>query len=442
MSQDTPENPAPSSNRFRWLVVLFILACFAAAGLWFVRDPAVQEQATEQAEGVRQALSESASSTPPTTPPVAKQPQTEPSQTIEQTTPQPEAEPQNVTAEQNPAFDNTSEQALATSDAESTQEITEPLQETAIEETTTAEQVAGQTAPEQAVATTPPTDGASQRGRMGQHEPPAETEGRQDDTVVKVAFIEDLALWLVEGYVPASNNSEATLLRTVQSANQRYGIDMHGLAWIGEDLAQGRANTIRYIYTEGMLNALYTLYVPRFMEYMQAALDHYSPNGVMLTTAQKRQFYKSYATYFLGFSTLLHTLGNLEDFPKQMNSLKDASQGAINANRLYMDRLFALDKAREEENEDEIERLTEPVDAAAKLYRDAIIAREKSRDRFIESVRVSPATSLLDAETIFFVASWLDRRYQNTSPETAKKATLEAATVIANLAARFNHAME
>lgn len=106
--------------------------------------------------------------------------------------------------------------------------------------------------------------GASVRGPVARPEAgPPEDAGRKDDSVVQVAFINDLAAWLKQGYAA---NSSGLLTVNLQEANLRYGVGMRGLAWIGEDLPAGRSAALAHVYTRDMLYSLYNLYIDRFMD--------------------------------------------------------------------------------------------------------------------------------------------------------------------------------
>ena len=81
--------------------------------------------------------------------------------------------------------------------------------------------------------------GAEVRGPVAPGEQVPPDAGRKDDQVVRIAFIDDLASWLVSHYVPAATPGRSgRLSASLQGANLRYGMGMTGLAWIGDDLPQ------------------------------------------------------------------------------------------------------------------------------------------------------------------------------------------------------------
>ena len=82
--------------------------------------------------------------------------------------------------------------------------------------------------------------GAEVRGPIAPGEQIPPDAGRKDDQVVRIAFIDDLASWLVSHYVPAATPGRGgRLSASLQGANLRYGMGMTGLAWIGDDLPAG-----------------------------------------------------------------------------------------------------------------------------------------------------------------------------------------------------------
>ena len=57
---------------------------------------------------------------------------------------------------------------------------------------------------------------------------------------------------------------------------------MTGLAWIGDDLPAGRTAALNHLFTPGMLDAIYRLYVDRFMEAVNRSAATPLPRGEAL----------------------------------------------------------------------------------------------------------------------------------------------------------------
>lgn len=285
----------------------------------------------------------------------------------------------------------------------------------------------------------PQEGGASERGALtpeDQTVPP--DAGRKDDAVVRTDFIDDLASWMVNGYTPVAQGHPGQMTASLQSANLRYGMGMKGLAWIGEDLTAGRAAALDYIYTPAMLDALYRLYINRFMESVNKTLDAPNAGEKALSRTQKTDFYTSYARRFRSLSGALQGVAALPDFTRQMDELKQAAQRVVDANAQYSELVFASDEAREQGNTARAETLRQRMDSASHTYRQAVIDREKSREAFAQLVRKNPTARDIDSESILYIASWVERRVRKAPDKM--EATFQAATLFLNLAQQFEAA--
>lgn len=83
---------------------------------------------------------------------------------------------------------------------------------------------------------------------------------------------------------------------------------MTGLAWIGDDLPAGRTAALNHLFTPGMLDAIYRLYVDRFMEAVNRSAATPLPSGEALSPAQRSEFFKLYARQFRGVGRALRRL--------------------------------------------------------------------------------------------------------------------------------------
>ena len=174
--------------------------------------------------------------------------------------------------------------------------------------------------------------GAEVRGPVAPGEQVPPDAGRKDDQVVRIAFIDDLASWLVSHYVPAATPGRSgRLSASLQGANLRYGMGMTGLAWIGDDLPAGRTAALNHLFTPGMLDAIYRLYVDRFMEAVNRSAATPLPSGEALSPAQRSEFFKLYARQFRGVAGALQALASMPDFNRQMENLSAAAQRVVDA---------------------------------------------------------------------------------------------------------------
>lgn len=120
-----------------------------------------------------------------------------------------------------------------------------------------------------------PADANATAGAPGVNATSPDGAFAQDDAVVRFAFAEDMANWLVENYYPKGTHMEARtsgwVAPSLKSTNMRYGVNMTGLSWSGDDISAGRASVLDYAFTPAMLEALQRLYADRFMAAMATA---------------------------------------------------------------------------------------------------------------------------------------------------------------------------
>lgn len=281
--------------------------------------------------------------------------------------------------------------------------------------------------------------GASERGRLSDTSSIPPDAGRRDDAVVRVAFIDDLARWLVEGYTPAKRAGRAGAVDVnLQAANLRYGLGMKGLAWIGQDIAAGRTAALEHFFTPSMLDAIYKMYIDRFMDTLTQVASEPRPDGITLTPEQQREMYRLYSRRFRGMSGALQGVAALPDFPEQMEKMKAASQEVVNARARYSDLVLTQAAVRAGGDNARIGEAQEQVQAASHAYRQAVREREQIRATLAGGIRKNQAARLLDDDTLLYVASWVERRV--TGAPDKMDAVLQGATLFLELARRFEAA--
>ena len=254
--------------------------------------------------------------------------------------------------------------------------------------------------------------GAEVRGPVAPGEQVPPDAGRKDDQVVRIAFIDDLASWLVSHYVPAATPGRSgRLSASLQGANLRYGMGMTGLAWIGDDLPAGRTAALNHLFTPGMLDAIYRLYVDRFM---------------------------LYARRFRGVAGALQALASMPDFNRQMENLSAAAQRVVDTNAQYSELTFAADEARSNGELTRYSTLRQQMAAKGQQYQQAVIAREQAKSAFVQALKRTPEARYLDDDALLFIASWIDRRTHN-NPEKLTAAG-QAANLFRDLAGHFDAA--
>lgn len=260
--------------------------------------------------------------------------------------------------------------------------------------------------------------------------------GRKDDPVVRVAFIDDLANWLISHYVPSTTPGRGgRLSSSLQGANLRYGVGMTGLAWLGDDLPAGRAAALDHLFTPGMMDAIYRLYIDRFMEAVNRSAAAPLPTGTTLTPAQRIDCMKLYARQFKGIAGALQAIATLPDFNGQVEHLKAAAQAVVDTNAHYSELTFAADEARANGDQARYSTLRQQMSAGGQQYQQAVIAREQVRNAFVQRLKQTQDARLLDDSSLLYIASWIERRAHNNPNKL--KAAGQAAALFRNLAEHF-----
>ncbi len=281
--------------------------------------------------------------------------------------------------------------------------------------------------------------GAEVRGPVDSGTQPPSDAGRKDDQVVRIAFIDDLADWMVSHYVPAATPGRGgRLSSSLQGANLRYGVGMTGLAWIGDDLPAGRAAALEHLFTPGMMEAIYKLYIDRFMEAVNRSVSAPHEKGTVLTPAQRSECLRLYARQFQGIAGALQALASMPDFNIQMAKLKNAAQAVVDANAQYSELTFASDEARTNGELTRYATLRQQMAAKGQQYQRAVIAREKARTAFVQLLKQTPEARQLDDGTLLYTAAWIERRAHDNPNKLA--AAGQAANLFRDLAGQFEAA--
>lgn len=166
---------------------------------------------------------------------------------------------------------------------------------------------------------------------------------------------------------------------------------MTGLAWIGDDLPAGRTAALNHLFTPGMLDAIYRLYVrPLHGSREPAAAATPLPSGEALSPAQRSEFFKLYARQFRGVAGALQALASMPDFNRQMENLSAAAQRVVDTNAQYSELTFAADEARSNGELTRYSTLRQQMAAKGQQYQQAVIAREQAKKRFRAGPQADP----------------------------------------------------
>ncbi len=258
----------------------------------------------------------------------------------------------------------------------------------------------------------------------------------QEDNMVPLPFVEDVAQWMVEHYAPDKGVSF-----NVSAINLRYGQQMYALMPAeGDargDVYSARTALLRYAFNPSMLTALYDLYAERFVQNlgMAAAVP---AKGKALTPAQASDMYATYAQVMAALGGVFDGIGNLPDFGERMTHVETLSQESLNVHSQLTDAVFDLDTAREEGNETAQRAAQLRIDGLNATYQRILADRQTAREDLVNAIYgADELAKTVDQDTVLFVAEWLDRR-ESASGESS----LAVARILRDMAGRLQKASE
>lgn len=263
-----------------------------------------------------------------------------------------------------------------------------------------------------------------------------------EDAVVRAAFTDDLAPWLVSLYFPKGTHPEArksgVVLADISRINQRYGTKMTGLSWTGDSLDEGRASVLEYMFGPVMIDSLYALYADRFMNGIGTAAAAPRADGKFLTDAQKEEMYSLYANQMRNYSSALDGIVRMNGLGRSVDAWQLTTDKALEANADFTAKLFAYESARDAGKSAEAAEARKQMDASGKAYQQAIIMRERARESLAESLRSSANARRLDESSLIYLATWVKRRL-DADPQN-KESLKSISVALKDLATRFDAA--
>jgi hypothetical protein len=267
--------------------------------------------------------------------------------------------------------------------------------------------------------------------------PPGVMPQQREDSVIRPAFVRDLARWLVMRYKPARHGGKGQINVSLQAANTRYGMNLRGMERRGRDPAGARAHILRYAFNPAMLEALYGVYADRLVdETARAALA--PEQGKALNEAQLDDLYTCCAALFSDLADATGGIAAMPDLTERLESINRANRQVAALYRLITEQVFALDEAREKKDEAAIPGLEARIETLNGRYRAALHGQGNARAALVSAVRNNDRTLLLDDDSILFLALWIQRRLntQANALDTARKAS----ALLADLSKRFERA--
>ena len=269
--------------------------------------------------------------------------------------------------------------------------------------------------------------------------PPGAAPQQREDSIIRPAFVRDLAQWLAARYKPAPRGAKGQVNISLQAVNMRYGMSMRGMERKSKDPAAARAQILRYAFNPAMLDALYGIYAERLVhETARAALA--PEQGKALNKAQLEDLYHAYAAFFADLAGVTGGIASMPDLAERIENINRANHQTLVLHRQLTENVFALDEAREAKNAADIRNIEARIDNLNQRYRAGMQNQSNARAALVAAVRNNSRgrSLLLDDDSLLFLALWINRRIHSQSDALA--AVGKASSLLTELSRRFEQA--
>ena len=279
---------------------------------------------------------------------------------------------------------------------------------------------------EEALAATSRMDGGdSASGSLSENA--AQPVKEVNDPVVTPHFVSELAAWLANSYKPAAKGDGlGKSAVTLRSANARFSLSP-ALRSAERDALKGRSAILRYVYSPGMLEALYRMYGPALL----AELEDAARSGRRsFDQGQTAAMFRLYSGKLASVASALEAASKL-DVPAMVKPIRQAAAQEEAASEAFAKAYAAHSEAREAGNREAMDRHSARMVQSIREASQADARKERVRQNVVHALKQNmTGTPLSDADLIF-LAEWLERR----------KASKEAVSASASICRRLSAEM-
>ena len=279
---------------------------------------------------------------------------------------------------------------------------------------------------EEALAATSRMDGGdSASGSLSENA--AQPVKEAHDPVVTPHFVSELAAWLANSYKPASNGDGlGKSAVTLRSANARFSLSP-ALRSAERDALKGRRAILRYVYSPGMLEALYRMYGPALLDELE---DAARSGRRSFDQGQTAAMFRLYSGKLASVASALEAASRL-DIPAMVKPIRQAAAQEEAASEAFAKAYAAHSEAREAGNREAMDRHSARMVQSIREASQADARKERVRQNVVHALKQNmTGTPLSDADLIF-LAEWLERR----------KASKEAVSASASICRRLSAEM-
>ena len=266
-------------------------------------------------------------------------------------------------------------------------------------------------------------DGDSVSGVLGTEAPSKDT--LKEDSVVTGDFVQDLASWMASQYRPSSREDRSGYSTvTLEKANSRYSSSPR-LRSVEKDIVSSRASILNYVYKPGMMEALYLLYAPRFMDALEDAARRPVRNRT-LENWQIADMFTVYGNQFRQLASSLEAAAGV-DLPALVGAIHEAGRKERLASEkfalAYTAHAVALDDGNKAEAEVQSRRMMDQSRLAG-MY---AAEQDQARRRLVAELRGQGRNAVLSNGDLVFMSEWIVRH----------KGSVDATRVAASVCARM-----
>ena len=266
--------------------------------------------------------------------------------------------------------------------------------------------------------------GDSVGGSIASEPASAVAEEVREDAVVTRGFVRDLAFWMVSNYTPSSyEGREGRTEMTLRKTNARYS-SSQDLRSTERDALKARTSILRYVFSPGMLEALYLMYSPEFLEELEKAAGQ---SRRTLNGKLKADVFKVYAAQMKRVSSALDAASQL-DIADLVRPMRRAAATEESASEDFARAYNAHSEARDAGQADIMAEQSDRMVQSARLASEFDAKKEQAGRVVVRTLRQKAQGVTLDDDDLLFLAEWLDRR------EASPEATAAAARVCRRMA--------
>ncbi len=267
-----------------------------------------------------------------------------------------------------------------------------------------------------------------------------------EDSVIRLGFVNDLAHTLVSNYWPKGTHPAATTsgvaLAGIKTLNTRYGSSLKGFSWSDPgNMIEARRGILNYVLSPSMINGLSKVYTEPLMQAIQQETQaaRRGPTGQErpLSAAEVKEMYNLYAKRMQGVSGLLTTYSENPEVAQKVSIYMEKLRVSNEVQARFIEAAQASEQAQNSQGQANAPAGTAAAMAQAnKDYQKAMAELEQARNQAIETVRgKNQNLRALDNDTMLYGLTWA---YRHTARAADKLPAIRAAAdSLSQLSNRF-----